>query len=79
MGSNTASNESMRTIEGQTNAMVVTSSLSATPTSSSLSVSWDAPTNVCGTLTGYSVYLNSTQVHVLCGTVAYDNDFNLSL
>lgn len=52
--------QSLRTIEKPTSA-VVTSPLSSV-TNTSLTVSWNAPSNVCGTLTGYSVYLESTQV-----------------
>ena len=58
---------SNRTIEqSTTNSMV--NSFSVMRTSSSLSVSWDAPNNneVCGTLTGYSVYVDSEQVQILC-------------
>ena len=57
---------SNRTIEQSTTNSMVTS-FSVMRTSSSLSVSWDAPTNdVCGTFTGYSVYVNSEQVQILC-------------
>ena len=58
------SSESLRTIEQATNSMVT--SLSAVSTSYSLNVSWSAPSSLCGTLTGYSVYLDSKQVHILC-------------
>ena len=58
------SSESLRTIEQATNSMVT--SLSAMSTSYSLNVSWSAPSSLCGNLIGYSVYVNSRQVHILC-------------
>ena len=57
------STPSLRTIEGAPNAMVTFPSSSVTTGSYNLRVMWNAPTSsVCGTFTGYSVYLNSTQV-----------------
>ena len=61
----TASTWSNRTIE-QDNTTSTVSSLSATRTSSSLNVFWNAPNNVCGSLIGYSVYVNSMKVQMLC-------------
>ena len=62
----TASTWSNRTIE-QDNTTSTVSSLSATRTSSSLNVFWNVPiNNVCGSLTGYSVYVNSRKVLMLC-------------
>ena len=60
-----ASSWSNRTIEQENTTSSVTS-LSVMRTSSSLDVSWNAPSNVCGTFTGYGVYVDSTKVHVLC-------------
>ena len=54
-----------RTIE-QDNTTSTVSLLSATQTSSSLNVFWNAPINVCGSLTGYSVYVNSIKVLYRC-------------
>ena len=61
----TASTWSNRTIE-QDNTLSTVSSFSATRTSSSLNVVWNAPNNVCGSLTGYSVYVNSIKVQMSC-------------
>ena len=63
MGSNmwTMPIMNLRTIEGQTTAVVTSPAVTAT--SSSLSVTWNAP-STCGTLTGYSVYLDSVKVYI---------------
>ena len=52
----------LRTIEGQTTAVVT--SPAVTTTSCSLFVTWSAPSTLCGTLTGYSVYLDSVKVYI---------------
>ena len=59
------STQSVRTIEVSSTAMVTFPLSSVTATSLSLFVTWNAPSSVCGTFTGYSVYLNSTQVYNL--------------
>ena len=52
----------LTTIEGQTTAVVTSSAVTAT--SSSLFVTWSGLSSLCGTLTGYSVYLDSVKVYI---------------
>jgi len=50
-----------RTIEGLPANSI--SGFGVTSTSSSLLVSWSDHSNVCGIITGYSIYLDSNQVN----------------
>lgn len=83
LGSNMITNSTLRkTIEGPTTARVTTSYFSEI-TSSSLLVSWNTPTNICGSLTRYSIYVNSIKVCVLLSMVEckkwhQNSDYNLS-
>ena len=58
------SGQSLETIEPATTNSMVTL-FSVMRTSSSLNVSWNRPNNVCGTSTGYSVYV-ATKVPTVC-------------
>ena len=58
----TDSTLSLRTIEVAPTAMVTFPTDPVIAGSYDLLVIWNAPSSVCGSFTGYSVYLNSTQV-----------------
>ena len=59
----TTETSSLRTIE-QTNTTSIVNSFLAIRSSFSLNISWDSlqSSSVCGTFTGYSVYVDSMQV-----------------
>ena len=60
-GSNMYTNaQSFRTFQGRPTDTII--NFNSASTSSSLSMSWSDPSNVCGEITGYSVHIDSNKV-----------------